>query len=449
MAPFRRNRSALLLALISAAFAGQALATAARVDFVSGAVTVSNSDGRERPLVRGTEIDNGDTVRTAEGGRAQLRFSDGAYVSLQPNSEFSIKEYRFDGKADGNERGFFALAKGAMRTVTGLVGRTNRDRYRITTPTATVGIRGTGGVIQILNDGATLVVGTSGIWSLTNPVGSLDIPAGVSGLAPSKPDQPPQQTTQVPQSGPAPVETQQVVVSQGEQRTDTGAPAILPKVVLVTGDGYSYTALQDQFGPAFVDGDGVFVEFNAAGQMVAADNGRVKLGPGGAHTDSGTDGILAWGRWIGEVALSSDGTTIKNYSANQGLHYVVGMPTPVLPTSGGGSYTLAGATRPTYVSGGTGPGSFSGTIDVTFGGAGSINGNFAVSMPDASYTWTWSTSPSVRFTAGASSISGCFSGCSASVNGFFSGANAERIGVGYHVQDLGKDIFGAAAFKKN
>ena len=128
----------------------------------------------------GTELDNGDTVRTADG-RAQIRFTDGAYVSLQPNTEFAIKDYRYDGRNDGSERGFFALAKGAMRTVTGFVGRVNRNRYQITTPTATVGIRGTGGVIQVLNDGSTLVIGTSGIWSLTNPAGSIDVPAGISG----------------------------------------------------------------------------------------------------------------------------------------------------------------------------------------------------------------------------------------------------------------------------
>jgi hypothetical protein len=57
--------------------------------------------------------------RTWRTGRAQLRFTDGAYVSLQPQSEFAIRDYRFDGKTDGTERGFFGLLKGAMRTVSG------------------------------------------------------------------------------------------------------------------------------------------------------------------------------------------------------------------------------------------------------------------------------------------------------------------------------------------
>src|SRR5262249_4014738 len=176
--------------MLLAMAAGEVLAAAARVDFVYGNVTVAGLDGREQPLARGAELNNGDTVRTAQG-RAQLRFSDGAYVSLQPDSEFAIRDYRFDGKTDGTERGFFGLLKGAMRTVSGLVGRVNRDQYQATTPTATIGLRGRGGVIQVRGDGSTVIVGTSGIWSLTNPAGSIDVPAGVSALAPPTADVPP------------------------------------------------------------------------------------------------------------------------------------------------------------------------------------------------------------------------------------------------------------------
>ena len=72
--------SKFTLAMLLALAVGEALAAAARVDFVYGVVTVAALDGREQPLLRGAELNSGDTVRTAEG-RAQLRFSDGAYVS--------------------------------------------------------------------------------------------------------------------------------------------------------------------------------------------------------------------------------------------------------------------------------------------------------------------------------------------------------------------------------
>ncbi|HEY2338631.1 MAG TPA: FecR family protein, partial [Burkholderiales bacterium] len=221
--PFRLNRSGLLLALISAGFAGEVGAAAARVDFAAGGVTVTGQDGRARALAKGTELDRGDTVRTTTDGRAQLRFSDGSYVSLQPNTDFAISEYKYEGKDD--DRGFFGLVRGAMRTVTGAVGRVNRNSYRITTPTATVGIRGTGGVIQVLNDGSTLVIGTSGIWSLTNPSGSIDIPAGVSGLAPRETNAPPRETNTQPQARPADVPPPKPIdYKKGEDVNAEGQP---------------------------------------------------------------------------------------------------------------------------------------------------------------------------------------------------------------------------------
>jgi hypothetical protein len=173
------------------------------VEFAIGPATVVvGADGRTRPAARGTEVDAGDTVRTQQNGRVQVRMADGAYISLQPNTEFGIKDYRFAGRTDGSENAFYSLLKGAMRTVTGLIGRVNRNKYLVSTPTATVGIRGTGGVIQVQDDGSTLVQGTSGVWFLANPSGTIDIPAGVSGVAPSDPNQPPQETTDVPTSGP-------------------------------------------------------------------------------------------------------------------------------------------------------------------------------------------------------------------------------------------------------
>src|SRR3954470_15781994 len=185
---FHFAKSSVLLAVISTAFAGEAAAVAGWVDFSSGAATVSDAQGRQRAVSKGDNLDKGDTIRTGATGRAQIRFSDGSYVSLQPNTEFAIKDYNFEGKTDGSERGLFGLAKGAMRTVTGLIGRVNRNRYQITTPTATVGIRGTGGRIEVLNDGSTLIAGTSGIWTLSNPSGTLDVPAGTFGKAPSAPN---------------------------------------------------------------------------------------------------------------------------------------------------------------------------------------------------------------------------------------------------------------------
>ena len=182
-AALRMNRRAVIWALLCVTFAGNALASAGRIDFSIGGVVATRPDGGQRPLIKGAELQNGDTIHT-NNGRAQIRFPDGAYVSLQPNTVFGVKEYNYNGKPDGTERGFFSLLKGAVRAVTGLIGRVHHNAFAIKTPTATVGIRGTGGLIEVLPDGSTLIRGSSGIWTLSNPSGSIDVPAGTSGLAP-------------------------------------------------------------------------------------------------------------------------------------------------------------------------------------------------------------------------------------------------------------------------
>jgi hypothetical protein len=461
-APFRLNRSGIMLAIVSAAFAGQASAAAGRAEFTIGGVTLQRN-GAERTLTRGTELDNGDVVRT-NNGRAQIRFTDGSYVSLQPNTEFGIRDYRYEQKTDGSERGFFGLLKGAMRTVTGAIGRINRDRYQIATPTATVGIRGTGGVIQVQDDGSTLVIGTSGIWSLTNPSGSVDVPAGTSAVAPSDPNQPPQETTQQPTSGPAPIPQEEPVFVAGEEVDEQGVP-LIPTPALTSGPGYAAAIAHDLLGPTAESGVTTNMVFNAAGQMtqLTALGGVIDIGSG-SHADFGTDGILAWGRWIGQIGgtlCGGGGAACPTYSANQGFHYVVGLPTPVLPVTGLATYTLMGATRPTFVDGGDSPGTFTGTVFAEFL-LGLVGFDMTVSMSDRGYT-IGGTAPITRATALFSSDlqtglsitplgNACASGCNASVSGFFAGTNAARAGLGYHISDTPaggapRHVVGAAAFE--
>jgi len=109
---FRFKNHALMMAL-AAAYPALSYATgAATLDFAAGSVTAVSAAGSQRNLGKGSEVGSGDAVVTGDGGRAQLRFTDGGMVSLQPGSEFRIDNYRFSGKEDGEEKGFFSLLKG-------------------------------------------------------------------------------------------------------------------------------------------------------------------------------------------------------------------------------------------------------------------------------------------------------------------------------------------------
>jgi hypothetical protein len=136
------NRKAFLAAIISAAFPLGVNAAAGKVEFASGGASVKSIDGSIKILVKGMDINAGDTILT-ESGRAQVKFTDGGYMSFQPNTQFKVEDYQFDGKQDGTEKGFYSLIKGGLRAVTGLVGKQNKTNYRVATPVATIGIRGT------------------------------------------------------------------------------------------------------------------------------------------------------------------------------------------------------------------------------------------------------------------------------------------------------------------
>ncbi|MDX9995096.1 MAG: FecR family protein [Rhodocyclaceae bacterium] len=182
-----KQPGATLLVALSAAFPFTALAAAGRIDFAVGDVRALATDGRSRPLTKGATFDSGDTIETGDG-RAQLRFTDGAQVSLQPGSQFRIDDYIFTGKADGSEKGLFSLLKGGLRTITGWVGRTNRDNYKVTTAVATIGIRGTE---YSVNYGNSITVTTGeGIIEICNAAGCLILNSGETAYVPDGNTQP-------------------------------------------------------------------------------------------------------------------------------------------------------------------------------------------------------------------------------------------------------------------
>ena len=131
----------LVLLLPAIAFAD----IAAKAVFVTGSPVVTAPDGASRPLVRGGELASGDSINTVDG-RVQLRFSDGASMSLQPGTQFRVDAFRFvdrGGRASAGDGVVMTLIKGALRTVTGLLGKEDYSQYKVGTTVATIGVRGT------------------------------------------------------------------------------------------------------------------------------------------------------------------------------------------------------------------------------------------------------------------------------------------------------------------
>ncbi len=461
---FKLSPRGVMLALVSAALSEAALANTGHVDFAIGNVVVTEASGKAHALLKGAEVGSGDKIASGADGRAQIRFSDGAYVSLQPNTEFDIKEYRYSGKADGTESALFGLFKGAMRTVTGLVGRANKSRYRIATPTATIGIRGTGGLIKVNNDGSTLVIGTSGIWSLTNNGGSIDVPAGTAGFAGTNRNVPPQPTIQGPVVPPPQPQTAPLLppmIVQGDVVGPLGN-----SIVPTSGPGYAVALFGTSGSPNFTPLQGGPIAapknavFDSAGRLIQFDAPLVSLPSvtytlAGTQMDTGTDGFLSWGRWTGDILVNGTPVTL---TANEGLHYVTGIPTPVasMPTSGTFTYNLipGGATSPTFANGSAAPGTLiSASLTGNFtSGAGTIG--VSLSATAGGNTYSGSANGTISganfFGSGLATSTGtsCSASCTLGVNGFFSGTGTTHAGLLYqfnNVQQGGTTTLNGAA----
>jgi hypothetical protein len=176
------------------------------VIFAAGDVRIVNAAGQERRAVKGAQIQEGETVVSAPGASAQLQMKDGAYVALRPDSRLRVDTYVYNGREDGSESGLLSLLKGGFRTITGFIGRTNKDRYQVRTPTATIGIRGTDHEPYYIAPPApgetpagvpgTYTKVNVGIAYIQTPAGSVDVFPNQVGFA--APDQLPQVLPQIP-----------------------------------------------------------------------------------------------------------------------------------------------------------------------------------------------------------------------------------------------------------
>ena len=171
-----------LLLVACMMFAGACFAQgAATVVFATGEARIEASDGSPRAAQRGAAVQSGETLDTRDG-RIQLRFADGAGMSLQPSTRLRIDDYRFSGGAEQageDDRSFLRLLKGGFRTLTGLIGKHKREQYRVDSVVATIGIRGTD-YSALLEDDSLLVHTYAGLVEVCSSVSCLQVGAGES-----------------------------------------------------------------------------------------------------------------------------------------------------------------------------------------------------------------------------------------------------------------------------
>ena len=179
----------------------------AKVVTLQGEISAIDAAGTRRILVAGGSVYPGETVQTAADAKAVLAFRDDSRLTLGPGTRFRVDSFVYDEQNPKEGRFLVSLLRGSLRALTGLIGKANHSNVGFTTPTATLGVRGTGldmdcasdagcslytwlgaievtpngeSALQVLEAGQGLFVGPTGIRPLNAPtLENLPRPDGV------------------------------------------------------------------------------------------------------------------------------------------------------------------------------------------------------------------------------------------------------------------------------
>ncbi len=123
-----------------------------QVSTVQGSATVTRANAAPIALKASDPIYKNDELMTAANATLGVTFDDETTFNLTGNSRIVVDDYVYQQGASGNV-GAFSVTQGTVAFVASEVAKTGN--MTITTPTATLGIRGTTGVVDVPVNAAT------------------------------------------------------------------------------------------------------------------------------------------------------------------------------------------------------------------------------------------------------------------------------------------------------
>lgn len=114
------------------------------VSLVLGKATIESGSGAGSQIAKpGSQIRVHDQIVTTANGHVHIRFVDDALVSVRPNSRLEITRYDYDPARPALSAVKFDLIEGITRAISGDAAKSARQRFRLNTPIAAIGVRGT------------------------------------------------------------------------------------------------------------------------------------------------------------------------------------------------------------------------------------------------------------------------------------------------------------------
>ena len=117
------------------------------VSLVLGRAWRVSGSGREA-VAPGTEIRATDRIVTEANGHVHIRFVDQALVSVRPDSRLEIVQYDYNADKPEQSAIKLNLEEGITRAISGRGASAARERFRLNTPIAAIGVRGTDFVVS-------------------------------------------------------------------------------------------------------------------------------------------------------------------------------------------------------------------------------------------------------------------------------------------------------------
>ncbi len=162
---FALAAATLLAAAVANASGVAPVPAIGEITLVLGKAEVRRAGGAVVPATVGLPVHVNDLIETNARGHVHVRFVDNALVSVRPQSQLEILRYDYDPARPAESAVKMNLIEGETHAISGEAAKAARQNYRMNTPIAAIGVRGTDytvtasrqAVTAIVNEGAIVV----------------------------------------------------------------------------------------------------------------------------------------------------------------------------------------------------------------------------------------------------------------------------------------------------
>lgn len=124
---------------------------AGMVKTLRGAVQIERA-GQLSAAQVGDPVHDGDRLLVPADASIGISLKDESLLSIGPGSSVILSGFAYN-PTTRNGSVAAEILRGTLRFVTGFIGRANPNDVKISTPTATIGVRGTDFIVEVPDDG--------------------------------------------------------------------------------------------------------------------------------------------------------------------------------------------------------------------------------------------------------------------------------------------------------